>query len=88
LKPQHLRRELSKAAERDGATRRGWSGGACVLVSAGGRDEWGRDVAASRGERLADHQRELEAAGADEAILVVAPVTEASVREFAAALPS
>ena len=36
------------------------------------------------GADLAAHLRELAAAGADEAILVVSPITEGSIRELAA----
>jgi probable F420-dependent oxidoreductase len=39
-----------------------------------------------RPERVAERLRELAEAGADEAILVVSPITERSVRELAAAL--
>ncbi len=35
---------------------------------------------------LAAHLRDLAAAGADEAILVVSPITEGSIRELAGAL--
>ena len=38
-------------------------------------------------EQLPGMLRELEAAGADEAILVVRPITEASIRELGAMLP-
>ena len=54
----------------------------------GAGDERAETSPPAEAERLADHLRELAEAGADEAILVVAPITEASVRELAAALPS
>jgi electron transfer flavoprotein alpha/beta subunit len=38
------------------------------------------------GADLAAHLRDLAAAGADEAILVVSPITEGSIRDLAAAL--
>ena len=38
------------------------------------------------GADLAAHLRDLAAAGADEAILVVSPITEGSIRELAGAL--
>jgi alkanesulfonate monooxygenase SsuD/methylene tetrahydromethanopterin reductase-like flavin-dependent oxidoreductase (luciferase family) len=80
--------QVSEAAERAGRDPATLERSACVLVSAGGRDERPETSPPVEAERLADHLRELEEAGADEAILVASPITEASVRELAAALPS
>lgn len=78
--------EVSEAAERAGRDPATLERSACVLVSAGeddGRPETSPPVEA---DRLAGHLRELEEAGADEAILVVAPITQESVRELARVL--
>jgi hypothetical protein len=56
---------------------------ACVLVSVGGGGERPHDTAPVPAVRLAAHLRELADAGLDEAILVIDPVTERSVRELA-----
>jgi probable F420-dependent oxidoreductase len=80
--------EVSEAAERAGRDPATLERSACVLVSAGRSDERPETSPPVEAERLADHLRELAEAGADEAILVVAPITKASVRELAAALPS
>jgi probable F420-dependent oxidoreductase len=80
--------EVSEAAERAGRDPATLERSACVLVSAGGDDERPETSPTVAAERLADHLRELEEAGADEAILVAAPITEASVRELVAALAS
>jgi probable F420-dependent oxidoreductase len=80
--------ELSEAAERAGRDPATLERSACVLVSVGGSDERPETSPPVEAERLADHLRELEEAGADEAILVVAPITEASVRELGGALSS
>lgn len=54
---------------------------ACVLVEVdGGRGERRHDAPAVPAERLAAHLRELAGAGADEAILVVDPIEERSIR--------
>ena len=79
---------VSEAAERAGRDPATLERSACVLVSAGATDERPETAPAVEAERLADHLQELEEAGADEAILVVAPITQQSVRELAAALPS
>jgi len=78
--------QVSEAAERAGRDPATLERSACVLVSAGGNDERPETSPRVEAERLADHLRELEEAGADEAILVVAPITETSVRELRAAL--
>jgi probable F420-dependent oxidoreductase len=80
--------QVSEAAERAGRDPATLERSACVLVSAGGRDERAETAPPVEAERLASHLQELEEAGADEAILVASPITEASVRELAAALSS
>ena len=60
---------------------------ACVLVAVdGGAGERPHDVPPVEPAALAAHLRELARAGADEAILVIDPITERSVRSVAAAL--
>jgi alkanesulfonate monooxygenase SsuD/methylene tetrahydromethanopterin reductase-like flavin-dependent oxidoreductase (luciferase family) len=60
---------------------------ACVLVAVdGGIGERPHDVPPVASAELADHLRALAEAGADEAILVVDPITEQSVRTLAEAL--
>jgi probable F420-dependent oxidoreductase len=61
---------------------------ACVLVALGGAGErpWTADAPPVEGRRIATHLRELADAGADEAILVADPITEAAVRELAQAV--
>ena len=54
---------------------------ACVLVGLGG-GERSSDAPAVERARLAAHLAELAEAGADEAILVVDPIDERSVREL------
>jgi alkanesulfonate monooxygenase SsuD/methylene tetrahydromethanopterin reductase-like flavin-dependent oxidoreductase (luciferase family) len=84
----HYNAQLSEAAERAGRNPATLERSACVLVSAGGRDERLKTSPPVEAERVADHLRELGEAGADEAILVVAPITEASVRGLGAAFRS
>jgi probable F420-dependent oxidoreductase len=76
--------EAAELAGRDPAT---LERSACVLVSVGGSDERPETARPVEAERLAGHLQELEEAGADEAILVVSPITEASIRELATQLP-
>ena len=60
---------------------------ACVLVAVdGGGGERPHDVPPVAPDALGAHLRELSAAGADEAILVVDPITERSVRTLSGAL--
>jgi probable F420-dependent oxidoreductase len=60
---------------------------ACVLVAVdGGAGERPHDVAPVEPQRLGAHLRALAGAGADEAILVVDPITEESLAAIAAAL--
>lgn len=56
---------------------------ACVLVAIDGGGERAHAVPPVTPDRLRAHVRELEAAGADEAILVVDPITERSVSALA-----
>jgi alkanesulfonate monooxygenase SsuD/methylene tetrahydromethanopterin reductase-like flavin-dependent oxidoreductase (luciferase family) len=56
---------------------------ACVLVTVGAGGERPDETPAVPAERLSTHLTELAAAGLDEAILVIDPVTERSVRELA-----
>ena len=62
---------------------------ACVLVApeAEGRpDRWDAPPLTGSGERIAAGLRELASAGADEAILVLSPITEGSIRDLGRAL--
>ena len=60
---------------------------ACVFVAvAGGEGERPHDVAPVGADTLAAHLQDLVDAGADEAILVVDPITERTVRTLASAL--
>ena len=61
---------------------------ACVLVRFGEGGERPDDVPAVPAEGVAAHLRELDAAGADEAILVLDPITESSIRSLRTALPN
>src|SRR4051794_6167102 len=72
--------EISVAAERAGRDPGSLERSACVLVEAGAGGERPRDVEAVPAERLASHLRALADAGADEAILVLDPITTESVR--------
>ncbi|MBI2324402.1 MAG: LLM class flavin-dependent oxidoreductase [Chloroflexi bacterium] len=56
---------------------------ACVLVAFGGGGERPHEAPPIAPDRLRAHLRELADAGADEAILVVDPITERSVLELA-----
>jgi probable F420-dependent oxidoreductase len=78
--------EISVAAERAGRDPSSLERSACVLVEAGAGGERPRDVEAVRAERLAAHLRGLADAGADEAILVLDPITADSVRLVAQSL--
>ena len=86
--------ELSLAAERAGRDSAEIARSACVLVEVDGGSEVGRtaerprDVPAVLASDLADHLRGLAEAGADEAILVLDPITESSIRSLQTALPS
>jgi len=56
---------------------------ACVLVAFGKGGERPHNAPPVSPERLRSHLRELADAGADEAILVIDPITEAGVRDLA-----
>jgi alkanesulfonate monooxygenase SsuD/methylene tetrahydromethanopterin reductase-like flavin-dependent oxidoreductase (luciferase family) len=77
--------EISAAAERAGRDPATLERSACVLVEVNGAGERPRDVEAVPAEELAGHLRALGESGADEAILVLDPITEASIRAVAAA---
>ena len=76
---------ISEAAERAGRDPAEIERSACVLVEVEAAGERPRDVAAVPVAVLRDHLRALDDAGADEAILVLDPITEASIRQAAVA---
>ncbi len=78
--------EISAAAERAGREPAQIERSACVLVDAGDGGERPRDVEAVPVAHLAEHLQGLADVGADEAILVLDPITEASIRATAAAI--
>ncbi|HEY3962410.1 MAG TPA: LLM class flavin-dependent oxidoreductase [Gaiellaceae bacterium] len=78
--------EIDEAAERAGRDPREIRRSACVLVELGRAGERPRDVPAVPVARLPDHLSAMAQAGADEAILVVDPITEESIRELGARL--
>jgi alkanesulfonate monooxygenase SsuD/methylene tetrahydromethanopterin reductase-like flavin-dependent oxidoreductase (luciferase family) len=86
-----LNARVDAAAERAGRDPREISRSACLLVSVGdpGVDERlsVERLPAVPVERLDDALSELGEGGADEAILVAVPITEASARSLGAALP-
>jgi alkanesulfonate monooxygenase SsuD/methylene tetrahydromethanopterin reductase-like flavin-dependent oxidoreductase (luciferase family) len=61
---------------------------ACVLVEVERAGERPRDVEGVPADALRGHLRALADAGADEAILVLDPITEASVRQVSDTVPS
>jgi alkanesulfonate monooxygenase SsuD/methylene tetrahydromethanopterin reductase-like flavin-dependent oxidoreductase (luciferase family) len=78
---------VSVLCERVGRDPREVERSACVLVAVdGGAGERPHDVPPVEPAALTAHLGELAAAGADEAILVVDPITESSVRALAAVL--
>lgn len=78
---------VSALCERAGRAAHEVERSACVLVAVnGGAGERPHDVPPVEPAALTAHLRDLAAAGADEAILVVDPITESSVRALAAAL--
>jgi alkanesulfonate monooxygenase SsuD/methylene tetrahydromethanopterin reductase-like flavin-dependent oxidoreductase (luciferase family) len=79
-------KEIDEAAERAGRDPREILRSACVLVELGRPGERPRDVPAIPVARLPDHLSAMIQAGADEAILVVDPITEESIRELGARL--
>jgi alkanesulfonate monooxygenase SsuD/methylene tetrahydromethanopterin reductase-like flavin-dependent oxidoreductase (luciferase family) len=73
--------EISLAAERAGRDPAEIERSACVLVEVDARtSERPSDVPAVPASEVADHLRALAQAGADEAILVLDPITEPSIR--------
>ncbi len=83
-----LNAEIDRAAERAGRDPAGIERSACVFVEVEPVGERPRDVEPVRPERLGEHLGALADAGADEAILVVDPISEASIRSLRTALPS
>ena len=85
-----LNARIGRAAEAAGRDPGDVERSACVLVRLGGVDERAADPAtppvAGEDAALAAHLRDLAAAGADEAILVLSPITEPSVRSLAGML--
>jgi probable F420-dependent oxidoreductase len=76
--------KVSALCERAGRDPREVERSACVLVAVdGGVGERPHDVPPVEPAALAVHLQELAAAGADEAILVIDPITERSVRALA-----
>jgi probable F420-dependent oxidoreductase len=84
-------RAISDAAREAGRDPRQVERSACVLVALAGSAERPEENEAPplRGDvrRIARHLHDLAEAGADEAILVVDPITENSIRTLAEALP-
>jgi alkanesulfonate monooxygenase SsuD/methylene tetrahydromethanopterin reductase-like flavin-dependent oxidoreductase (luciferase family) len=82
--------EIDEAARRAGRDPSEIARSACVFVALDGAGARQNDesVAAVPAERLAGHLEALAQAGADEAILVVDPITERSIRSLRTALPS
>ena len=79
--------EIDAACRRAGRQPGEVSYSACVLVTAGdGASERPHEVPPVRAEKLASHLRALESAGAQEAILVLDPITERSTRTVADAI--
>jgi probable F420-dependent oxidoreductase len=75
--------EISRAAEQAGRDPATLERSACVFVAVdGGAGERPHDVGPVPADRLKEHLQALEQAGADEAILVLDPITEASVRKL------
>jgi len=79
---------VSAAAERAGRDPAEIERSACVLVDVGGAGERPRDVDAVPADRLGEHLHDLASAGADEAILVLDPITEPAIRSLRTAFPS
>ena len=79
--------EVSGAAERAGRDPGEIERSACVLVAIdGGAGERARDIEAVDAAVLTGHLAALEQAGADEAILVLDPITEDTVRRVGSTL--
>jgi alkanesulfonate monooxygenase SsuD/methylene tetrahydromethanopterin reductase-like flavin-dependent oxidoreductase (luciferase family) len=85
-----LNARISEAAETAGRDPATLERSACVLVAVGGgagERPAGEDAPPVASEALPAHLRALADAGADEAILVADPITEASIRELGGLLP-
>jgi alkanesulfonate monooxygenase SsuD/methylene tetrahydromethanopterin reductase-like flavin-dependent oxidoreductase (luciferase family) len=86
----HLNGRIDEAAERAGRDPADIERSACLLVeldpAAPLQRPRDRDVEAIPVERVPEALQELAAAGADEAILVSRPITEASIRELGATI--
>jgi alkanesulfonate monooxygenase SsuD/methylene tetrahydromethanopterin reductase-like flavin-dependent oxidoreductase (luciferase family) len=82
--------EIDEAVRRAGRSPGEIERSACVFVTLAGSGARQNDegVPPVPAERLAEHLRALAEAGADEAILVVDPITERSIRSLRTALPS
>jgi probable F420-dependent oxidoreductase len=80
--------EVSELAERAGRDPVTLERSACVYVEVEPTGERPREVDPVSAERLAAHLDALREAGADEAILVLDPITEQAVRSLRRALPS
>ena len=79
--------DVTAAAERADRSPAEIARSACVLVHLpGGVDERPEQAPAVPADRLPEHLRALAEAGADEAILVTSPITEASIRTLGALL--
>jgi alkanesulfonate monooxygenase SsuD/methylene tetrahydromethanopterin reductase-like flavin-dependent oxidoreductase (luciferase family) len=75
--------EISAAAERAGRDPETLERSACVFVAVdGGRGERPHDVPPVASARMSEHLAGLAEAGADEAILVLDPITEDAVRSL------
>ena len=83
-----LNAEVDAAVERAGRDPAEVERSACVLVRFGEGGERPRDVPAVPVDALAAHLKGLDDAGADEAILVLDPITESSIRLLRTALPT
>ena len=86
-----LNERIDEACERAGRDPRTLVRSACLLVEVeGGRGERGTDPASPPipGDRLAPFFGEFAEAGVDEAILVLDPINEHSIRSLRTALPS
>jgi alkanesulfonate monooxygenase SsuD/methylene tetrahydromethanopterin reductase-like flavin-dependent oxidoreductase (luciferase family) len=81
---------IDTAAERAGRDPATLERSACVFVSVEsvGERNNDEDIEPVRAEELAAHLRALEEAGADEAILVADPITEASIRSLGTVIPT
>jgi alkanesulfonate monooxygenase SsuD/methylene tetrahydromethanopterin reductase-like flavin-dependent oxidoreductase (luciferase family) len=79
---------VSEAAERVGRDPAEVERSACVYVEVEPTGERRREVEPVRLERLGPHLRDLAGAGADEAILILDPITESSIRSLRTAIPS